>query len=510
MTDRMYEFDIVLNQLREAMAAVGQSPAAQIEIRAQFDEVVAQKNRYVFAQLEQRQGVLDGLNATLAKAIATIEFHIANFPLQTLREVYGRNSGAQVLSPAPVRTEQVPKSMTEAVRTHSLLKRVEISPLDLDALCRVAHSEVGHFAKYGPSQLQGGLAAVVDTIINRVAHDKFPDSIQFVVNQPYQFSAINTLGSWELLPAATRQTVDIVSEHCRRRSDGNPSSIGGATHFLNPFLSSPTAMASWGKYVVDNPVGVFGNVGKKDVHYHGYAPNVKEPADYVLAHNGAEFAFRGNGQLLTVREAGSFRSRLVSKCLAEWKYFGEGSQTEDADPHFRRVGAYWSTLGIPYDGQTKILNEATGKYSNPAWSSAFICYVLKQAGANSGFMLAQAHCHYVQDFISGRANALYAAEHPDHYSPQPGDLVHLGREGAANYSFSEARAKYLADSFYPSHSDVVIEIDRAGATLKTIGGNVGQSVGQKTFDIDQNGRLLPRREGKQKLPWIAVLRLLAQ
>lgn len=71
------------------------------------------------------------------------------------------------------------------------MRRILVTESDLDALMRVANSEVGHFGKYGEAQLRGGLAAVVDTIFNRVAHDKFPNTIEEVVDQPKQFSAIN-------------------------------------------------------------------------------------------------------------------------------------------------------------------------------------------------------------------------------------------------------------------------------------------------------------------------------
>ena len=131
---------------------------------------------------------------------------------------------------------------------------IEVSATDLDALARVAKSEVGHFAKYGEDQLRGGLSAVVDTIFNRVAHASYPNNIQKVIDQKRQFSAINPLGTWAKLPVAPQKIFDIVSVHVDARAGGAASIIAGATHFLNPFRASKLSMKQWGQFVVDHAV----------------------------------------------------------------------------------------------------------------------------------------------------------------------------------------------------------------------------------------------------------------
>ena len=176
-------------------------------------------------------------------------------------------------------------------------RRIAVSTRDLDALMRVANSEVGHFAKYGGEQLRGGLAAVVDTIFNRVAHHNFPDSIEKVVNQPKQFSAVNATGDWSGLPPAPRSIADIVTEHVVARAHGKPSDIKGATHFLNPYISSHSAMEQWGRFIRKNPVAVYGSDEKKDVHYHGFAPGFTPPGPYIIAYAVSEARFDGDGQV---------------------------------------------------------------------------------------------------------------------------------------------------------------------------------------------------------------------
>ncbi len=96
---------------------------------------------------------------------------------------------------------------------------------------------------------------------------------------------------------------------------------------------------------------------------------------------------------------------------------------------------------------------------------------------------------------------------PATYAPQPGDMVHYGRGTAANFDLGAARAFLEADSFYPSHSDYVTEVDLAGGTLTTVGGNVGNSVKAKSIKIGSDGLLGPRSSSGKTFPWIAVLRL---
>lgn len=177
--------------------------------------------------------------------------------------------------------------------------RIDVTPTDLDALQRVAHSEVGHFAKHGPDQLRGALAAVVDTIFNRVAHPGHPDTIVAVIDKPAQFSAINPLGTWSKLSPAPPAVAQIVADHVRDRAAGKSSEIGGATHFLNPHLSSASAMAAWGRFLVNNAVRIYGNDEKHDVHFHGFPPGGTLPPPYVVSFAGQAAMFDPSGRSLT-------------------------------------------------------------------------------------------------------------------------------------------------------------------------------------------------------------------
>lgn len=411
-------------------------------------------------------------------------------------------------------------STAEAAGTGKL---IDISDTDLDALARVAKSEVGHFGKYGNDQLGGGLAAVVDTIFNRVAHVAFPGSIQQVIDQKSQFSAINKLGTWMKLPTAEPKIFDIVRNHVEARAGGEASIIKGAVNFLNPFASSPSAMNKWGQFVVDHAVAKFGNEAKHDVHFHGTAPGTGQPHESILKRGAKSFQFGPDGQPVAPVKAkaaassGSFsatgtstaatiQARLVENALAEWNFFEQGKRVEDGDPQFRRIGTYWQAVGENFDGRTLIPGSKPGELINPAWSAAFISYIVRISGGGDRFLYAQAHAVYVQDFVTGHPGGLYEAMRPEHYAPQPGDLVHAGREGAKRFDFDAARAAFKADKRYASHSDLVVEVN--GGIAITIGGNVGQSVSKKRLKLNADGTLKTRSDSVGVLPWIAVLRCL--
>ena len=70
---------------------------------------------------------------------------------------------------------------------------ISLSIDDRDALARVAYAEAGN-------QGRQGIAAVVFTILNRVASGKFQNGVQAVVSEPYQFEPVTNAGSWRKLP----------------------------------------------------------------------------------------------------------------------------------------------------------------------------------------------------------------------------------------------------------------------------------------------------------------------
>jgi hypothetical protein len=397
---------------------------------------------------------------------------------------------------------------------------VDISDEDMDALARVAMSEVSIFEKFGDDELKGGAEAVIDTVFNRVAHVAFPNSIQGVIDQPLQFSAINTIKTWKKLPKASTKVESFADAHIAQRLAGSPSIIKGAVNFLNPKSSSPHSMAAWGDFVVKHEVRHFGNPDSKFVHYHGTAPGVGKPRDYLLRRGGRQAHFDPDGVLMLAQAgavpnegaasatSGAIASRIVENAISEWKLFEKGTRKEADAPQFRRIGDYWKSVGETFDGRSQIPDPASGGTINPAWSSAFISFIVLNSGGGDRFLYSQAHSNYVQDFVRGRPGGLYEARRPEDYAPAPGDIIHFGREGAKRFDFDAARERFKADHRYSSHSDFVIEVLPGEGVLITTGGNVSQSVGRKRIKINADGTLKKRLEGGEELPWIAVLKCL--
>jgi spore germination cell wall hydrolase CwlJ-like protein len=152
-------------------------------------------------------------------------------------------------------------------------KMVSITDQDVDALARVGESEVGNFdEKFGVQMFTDAIGAVIDTVFNRMIYPstEFPKTIQGVINQPKQFSAINDLGTWEKLPKPSDKHFQIALHHIQNRARGTASQIKGATHFFNP-----TSHPSWGEPIRAHPIASYGV--PPDSHIHGFPANYHPP-----------------------------------------------------------------------------------------------------------------------------------------------------------------------------------------------------------------------------------------
>lgn len=198
-----------------------------------------------------------------------------------------------------------------------------------------------------------------------------------------------------------------------------------------------------------------------------------------------------------------FTAALARVCEAENQRFA--GRTETQDPQFRFVGEYWQSLDIDLNGRTVV----DGK--RPAWSSAFVSFCVRRAGAGARFRYAEAHCHYTMQSIrlaEGQANGHgYVAHRPETYAPKVGDIIVAGRESAAGITYDQAKLVFLADSFFPSHGDIVVKV-RTGS-VETIGGNITtDTVGRRVRRTDAEGRLRKTVVDGRERAWIAVLECL--
>ena len=210
------------------------------------------------------------------------------------------------------------------------------------------------------------------------------------------------------------------------------------------------------------------------------------------------------------------RGNAVAIAFREWRAWGMQINDDPPGPDlplevrgdrqagmWQRVGDYWwfgQDGGSPSSGWT-------GKYGNdgreyrsapPAWSAAFISYLMRSAGAGDRFPYSPLHATYINAAAGG--NAVLTAQPPETYGPQPGDLICYGRRGAQNLRFAD-----LPTASFFGHCDIVAGVNPGQLTV--IGGNVTAGVTMKHVPVTPQG-MLATPDGiilDTRYPWFVVL-----
>lgn len=148
-----------------------------------------------------------------------------------------------------------------------------------------------------------------------------------------------------------------------------------------------------------------------------------------------------------------------------------------------RIKGYYQTLGFAF--------ESVGV----AWSAVFVSALVKRAGATSAeFKFAMAHSVFVFQAAKNAAQGtgVFRAFDVTEIAPKLGDIIQNNREGNRfDFAFAKAHAEYK------SHSAIVVEegSDGNGRYVRTIGGNEGDTVGEKIVRVRANGLIRqPRTE----------------
>jgi hypothetical protein len=166
---------------------------------------------------------------------------------------------------------------------------------------------------------------------------------------------------------------------------------------------------------------------------------------------------------------------LISAAVKQWLRFDRGNKSETDNPQVVIVGEYWSALGLSLDGNN----------TDMPWSAAFISFVAKAAGYNR-FKFDPAHSTYVHDAVDKRkandTSAPFWGFNVREHKPQLGDLVCRSR---ANSQISSMDS--LPAGGFKSHCDIIVEI--RDTEVRTLGGNVNDSVSITTYQLDGNGFL---------------------
>lgn len=170
------------------------------------------------------------------------------------------------------------------------------------------------------------------------------------------------------------------------------------------------------------------------------------------------------------------RETLMEHAVTQWMRFNRGGGLEHTSPFFKFIGEFWKALdpGSQLDGRNR----------DHFWSAAFISFIVRKAGYQ-GFKFSEAHATYIHDAIKKRkandASAPFWGFRLTEHRPQLGDLVAGWRKIPRTFD-------NLPQGFFPSHTDVVVEV-RPGE-IRTLGGNVAQSVSMKMMQLDGNGFLV--------------------
>lgn len=222
----------------------------------------------------------------------------------------------------------------------------------------------------------------------------------------------------------------------------------------------------------------------------------------------------------------SVRERMLRIAVAEWHDWGNivveigrprppGAAGQPAPEssltNFPRVLAYWRAVEegtAPIERNRRLYAAALGGapvalWGEPAWSAAFVSYVLRGAGVDQReFPSSAAHAFYIDGMLADAANFPATAPFLPHdtasYAPQPGDLVCADRSRRALPSW-QARLQETGQ-FRPMHCDIVVSL--APGAVEAIGGNIADAVTLSRFPADAAGRLLPRTGGGAT--WYAV------
>lgn len=148
------------------------------------------------------------------------------------------------------------------------------------------------------------------------------------------------------------------------------------------------------------------------------------------------------------------------------------------------------------------------KYKDDAWSAAFVSFCMRMGGAGKNFPYSVGHHRYVSEAVRNKdakkfSNAIIAYR-SDELAPSVGDLLWRGRkvknrkgewvDGTSKWDLDDIISHLKAKrGGFPSHCDLVVDVDQENGLLYTIGGNVGDRVLRMQSKIDDEGHLVDSR-----------------
>ncbi|MBE9604928.1 DUF2272 domain-containing protein [Acetobacteraceae bacterium H6797] len=234
-----------------------------------------------------------------------------------------------------------------------------------------------------------------------------------------------------------------------------------------------------------------------------------------------------------ITAASDTRGRIVQVALTEWERWGrltvdgwpEALPHEAAPENYENILTYWESVpeggaiaarhrqahdaliaSLAYQSEDGSDGQAYGTqpaapialpsislWAYPAWSAAFVSYVMGRAGVpDTAFPPSAAHAFYIDSLLYAasydHATAPFLPHDPQDYAPRPGDLICANRANTTRLAGWRDRMAETGQ-FRPLHCDVVVA--NGGGVVQAIGGNVLDAVVLRRFPADRSGRVLP-------------------
>ena len=180
------------------------------------------------------------------------------------------------------------------------------------------------------------------------------------------------------------------------------------------------------------------------------------------------------------KQKSSFKTKLVKIANEEFDAWNKnGKIKEGSQDTLPRLRKYWEEgSGIKKDDNY---------YINQAWSSAFISYLMRKAGAGNDFKYSQSHSQYIAQAVKNRKennSKKFKAYKPNEVKVEVGDLICYPRQSGVSY---DSNAGYL------SHCDLITSIK--GNDAIGIGGTVSDSVSKTTYPL-KDGKIDKSKDTK--------------
>jgi hypothetical protein len=186
--------------------------------------------------------------------------------------------------------------------------------------------------------------------------------------------------------------------------------------------------------------------------------------------------------LYTVRK-NKLSKRKLTQLVKEDVDFWKGVKETDRKGA-EKLREWWKIIGADYSVDSLMDSQFQSEHF---WSAIYISNLIKRWGAGNKFKYSARHSDYICEGLKAKEDKdnskVFWSYNPSEKTVEVGDIVGIGR---ANWVTLDNIC-----SGAPTHTDVVFEIEKTSSGYKayTIGGNLGNSVGQAYVTLDKDKKI---------------------